>query len=180
MYVKRNIEARSRNHWCRRKVLSRPIRYSECVPAGLVIQHAMRVRRIILFAASPSLPHCLINGRIFRKELLDTKCVCFHFLYNFCLKNFSGSIQCIRYSRRISIKLEFSRHISEKYSNIKLHDNPPTESRVVSCGWADRQTVFRKRLKLYKTPYFCRNKKTFNKEVRLALSGTSLIKLQNN
>jgi hypothetical protein len=101
MYVKRNIEARSRNHWCRRKVISRPIRYSECVPAGLVIQHAMRVRRIILFAASPTLPHYLINGRIFRKELLDIKCECFHFLYNFCLKHFSGSIQCIRYPRRI-------------------------------------------------------------------------------
>jgi len=42
----RNIEARSRNHCYRGKVIS--ITYSECVFVALVIQHAMRMRRNIL------------------------------------------------------------------------------------------------------------------------------------
>jgi hypothetical protein len=43
---KRNNEARPRNHCCRAKAMS--IAYSGCVVAALVIQHAMRMRRIIL------------------------------------------------------------------------------------------------------------------------------------
>jgi hypothetical protein len=46
MYVQRNIEARSRNHCCRRKAIS--ITYSECVFVALVIQHAKCMRHIIL------------------------------------------------------------------------------------------------------------------------------------
>jgi hypothetical protein len=36
------------------------------------------------------------------------------------------------------MKFEFSRHISEKQSNTKYHENPSIESRVVSCGRTDR------------------------------------------
>jgi len=43
---KRKIEARSRNHFRRGKEIS--IIYSECVFVALVIQHAKRMRRIIL------------------------------------------------------------------------------------------------------------------------------------
>jgi len=32
------------------------------------------------------------------------------------------------------MKLEFSRQISEKYSNIKFHDNPSSGGRFVPCG----------------------------------------------
>jgi hypothetical protein len=46
MYVLRNIEARSRNHYSRGKTIS--ITYAECVSVALVIQHAKRMRRIIL------------------------------------------------------------------------------------------------------------------------------------
>jgi hypothetical protein len=35
------------------------------------------------------------------------------------------------------MKLEFSRQIFEKYSNIKFHENPSSGSRIVSCGWTD-------------------------------------------
>jgi hypothetical protein len=42
----RNIEARSCNHCCSGKTIS--ITESECVFVALVIQHAMRMRRIIL------------------------------------------------------------------------------------------------------------------------------------
>ena len=46
MYVKRNTEARSRNHGWRRKAKS--ITYSECVSLALVIRHAKRMRFIVL------------------------------------------------------------------------------------------------------------------------------------
>jgi hypothetical protein len=38
------------------------------------------------------------------------------------------------------MKLEFSREIFEKCSNIKFHENSSIESRVVPCGWTDGQT----------------------------------------
>jgi len=54
MYVLRNFEARYCNHCCRRKAMG--ITYYECVLAVLVIQHAKRMRRVILSSvASPAL-----------------------------------------------------------------------------------------------------------------------------
>jgi len=44
-----------------------------------------------------------------------------------------------RYSCPILIKLEFSRHIFEKYVNIKFHENLSSESRSVPCGRTDGQ-----------------------------------------
>jgi len=41
MHVKRITYARSRNHFCRGKVIS--ITYSECVLVALVIQHVVRI-----------------------------------------------------------------------------------------------------------------------------------------
>jgi hypothetical protein len=41
---KRNIEARSCNHCCSGRAIS--ITYSECVSVALVIQYAVRMRRI--------------------------------------------------------------------------------------------------------------------------------------
>ena len=38
------------------------------------------------------------------------------------------------------MKLEFSRHILEKYSNIKFDANPSSGSRVVRCGQMDGRT----------------------------------------
>ena len=38
------------------------------------------------------------------------------------------------------MKLEFSRHVFEKYSNIKFHKNTSSGSRVVQCGRTDEQT----------------------------------------
>jgi hypothetical protein len=43
---KRNIQAHTWNQCCRGKAIS--ITYSECVSVALVIQHAKRMRRIIL------------------------------------------------------------------------------------------------------------------------------------
>ena len=42
---------------------------------------------------------------------------------------------------QILVRLEFSRHIFEKYSSIKFHANPSSESRVVSREQTDGQTM---------------------------------------
>jgi len=43
-----------------------------------------------------------------------------------------------RYSCAVLIKLEFSRQIFDKFSNIKFHENPSSGSRVVPYEQADR------------------------------------------
>jgi hypothetical protein len=45
-----------------------------------------------------------------------------------------------RYPCQIFTKLEFSRQIFEKFSNIKFPENPSIGSRVVLCGGTDGQT----------------------------------------
>jgi hypothetical protein len=37
------------------------------------------------------------------------------------------------------MKLEFSRHILEKYTYIKFHENPVSGSQVFPCGLTDRR-----------------------------------------
>jgi len=37
------------------------------------------------------------------------------------------------------MKLDFSRHIFEKYSNVKYYENPSSGSRVVPCGQMDER-----------------------------------------
>jgi len=44
-----------------------------------------------------------------------------------------------RYSCQVLIKIEFSRQIFKKYSNVKCNENPSGGSRIVVCGQRDRQ-----------------------------------------
>jgi len=44
------------------------------------------------------------------------------------------------YSCPILMKLEISGEIFEKYSNMKFHENPSSESRAVRWGQTDGQT----------------------------------------
>jgi hypothetical protein len=87
---------------------------------------------------------------IFGKKLLNIK-LCFDFLYNFVWdishseKNLARcSHKCThvfmwsaRYFCQSLMKNEFSRQIFEKYWNIKFHENPSSESRLVPCGRTD-------------------------------------------
>jgi hypothetical protein len=53
-------------------------------------------------------------------------CICFHVKYQLFLSDFNET--------------RIFRQIFEKYSNINSHENPSSESRVVSCGLGDGQT----------------------------------------
>jgi hypothetical protein len=73
MYVKRNTETHACNNCCSGKTIS--IIYSECMFVALGIQHAMRMRRIIMSSvACPGVlffPHYLTNGTICEKKSIQ-------------------------------------------------------------------------------------------------------------
>ena len=92
-----------------------------------------------------------IKGAILGKILLNIK-MCFDFLYNFCLKNFSiltriqrDVIKTVYRSSCIlpgavvifQLNLKYMEIFSKKSSNTKFNENPLNDSRV-SCGRTDR------------------------------------------
>ena len=90
--LNRTMEACLRNHFCRGKAIS--ITLSVCVSVALVIQHEMRMRRIILSSVAcltvqyfSTLTHKRHNFR--KKKKVIELIMCFCFLYEFCLKNLS-------------------------------------------------------------------------------------------
>jgi hypothetical protein len=57
------------------------------------------------------------------------------------IKNvYRSSCKVSFYSCPISKKIEFPGQSFEKYSNIKFHENPSNERRVVPCGRMEGQT----------------------------------------
>ena len=148
-----SIEGRSRNHYCREKS---GVIYSKCVPVALVIQRAMHMRRFMLSCmtclAVPHFLHCLVKGMVSGNYLLNIKCVSISsakLVWNI----YHSKKNWVRYQRYISLhvkyplflpdfnEFEFSRHIFEKYSDIKCYERPFSGSRVVPCGRTDwRQT----------------------------------------
>ena len=74
------MEASTCNHWRSGKATS--ITYPECVSVALVIQHAKRMRRIILWSVQMYriFPHYLIDGIIFGgKKFMEQKRVLIFF-----------------------------------------------------------------------------------------------------
>jgi hypothetical protein len=86
-------------------------------------------------------PHCLINSTIFKKKLLNIKYVFWYSLqllsemflilwriqWDIIINTF--------YSCQMLMKFEFSQYILGKYSNIKFHKNPSSDSQAVPRGW---------------------------------------------
>jgi hypothetical protein len=87
MYVQRNNEARSCNHFCSGKTVS--ITYSESTFVVLGIQHAIRMRNIVIYGL-PALQYAstLSHKRHdFRgKKVIEHKMCVLIFFYKFCLK----------------------------------------------------------------------------------------------
>jgi hypothetical protein len=157
MHVKRNTETWSCKYCCSGQTIS--IAYCVCVCVcvfvALVFHHAMRMRHIVTWGLSGSfciLSHYLTNGAIFRK-LLNIQNV-----FWFFLQLLSETFLILRTTERDMIKMYIDLHVKyplflsdfndtlifwkdfRKYSNMKLHENPSSGSRVVSCGRQDRQT----------------------------------------
>jgi hypothetical protein len=146
---KPNTGARSSNHCCRVKAIN--ITYSECVSVALVIQHAKRMRRIILSSvACLTVPYFSTLSHKWYDfwgwgwgggELLDIKCV-----FWFCLRLFETFIiqrrserdtHSTHYSCQTVIGLKYSWLIFEKCTVIKFSENLSSGSRAVSCGRKD-------------------------------------------
>ena len=74
-----------------------------------------------------------------------------------------------RYCCQILMKLEFSRQIFEKYSNIKFHENPYSGNRVVPCGQTDRHDEANSRFTHYlrTRPTSIRNRVNFTGTIQL-------------
>ena len=96
---KRNIEARSCHQCCSGKAIN--IAYSQCAFVALAIQHAMRIRHVVI---------CGLPGS-------STFTTLSHKPHDFQRKNmywFSCKVPVIYYG--VLMKLEFARKIFEKYS----------------------------------------------------------------
>jgi len=84
MYVERNTEERWCNNYCKGKTIS--IAHSERVFVDLVIQHAIRMRHIVICGLSAStifFSHHVTNSIIFVKKIIEHKICLLIFSTNF-------------------------------------------------------------------------------------------------
>ena len=125
-----NSNARSRNHCCSGKAVR--ITYSKCVSVTMVIQHAKRMRHIVICGLPPfyiAFTHYLTNGTVTAYKM----CV-----FSFCSNLFETFLVLSRILLNLNFLCSFSN--KKKYSNTKFHENPSNGSRVVPCGQTDRRT----------------------------------------
>jgi hypothetical protein len=126
-----------------------------CVNPPSVIQHAMRMRHIAICGMPRSTLFLHIISQFSKKEKIPEgkNCLFYFILFADLVQNVSHfkmrrsryDNKCILiftystlYSCPILKKLSLSRQIFEKYSNLKSHEIPSNESRVVPCGRTDR------------------------------------------
>jgi len=102
-------------------------------------------------------PNYLINGTNFGKTIAEHKTCVLIFSTSF-VSNISHYkkkwaryqkwlvvfMWSTRYFCPVVMKLEFSQQFLEEYWNIKFHENPSSEGRVVPCGRTDWRTDMRK------------------------------------
>ena len=140
MYVYRNIAALSYCHCCCGKAIT--ITYSVSESVALGIQHAIRMRHIVI----RGMPDCkLFSTLSLKRQDFPQKsyCTC-AFLFSatfvwsifYCKKNWARSDDKVRsilckvpFFRPILTKLEFLVRFSKKFSNTKFHENPFRGSR---------------------------------------------------
>jgi hypothetical protein len=150
MYVWRNNEARSCYLCCSGKTIT--ISHSECLFVALSIQHAMRMRHIVIWPFrlyNICLPYP-INGKIFEKKktFFNIKRTFWPSLQIFleiflilrrndrdmirvvCCSSCKVAVIPFRFRRNLNILDRFSKNTR----NIKFHENPPSYSRVVPYG----------------------------------------------
>ena len=129
LYYKRNNGDRSRNHCSHVKPIS--ITHSECVFVTLVIQQATRMRHIILLSVACLTTRCF-HIMISHKPLDRTRVLISSttFVRNISRPKNSARhkckqvlIQTTRYSFQILIIFKYYRHIFEKCSDVKFHEN---------------------------------------------------------
>jgi hypothetical protein len=100
-------------------------------------------------------PHYLTNSTTLEKKVIEYK-MCVLILYRTFSETFlilrriqQDIITNLQRSCQILRKLQFSWQISEKYSNIKFHENQSSGSQVVPFGRTDRQTDMTKLIVLF-------------------------------
>jgi len=142
---------RSCNHCCSRIAVS--MTYSDWGSVALGTQHGMRMRHIILLSvtslAVPYLPIFSLIWNDYCTRFIENKCI--FILSTNLSKTFQSTNNSANYyhkcthvsttsahfSCQIVMKLEFSRKIFEKFSNIKFQEDPSCRSRVVPRGRTD-------------------------------------------
>jgi hypothetical protein len=131
---------------------------------ALGIQHAMHMAPYCHLWPAPLhhiFPHYLINGTISgqKKKLQNTECG-FWFPLQLSPETFLNLRIIQRGSRKyilvfawstrhyclILMKIEFSRQIFEKHSNIKFNEDPSGGSRVIPCGQKDGRADMTQRI----------------------------------